>query len=54
MKKITATKKLYMCGNSLAVNLTAEAQILGKGRGDYVEVTIVDPEDKDYIEEKDD
>lgn len=47
MKEITTTKKIIMCGTSLTVNVTKEAQIIGASRGDYVIVTIRKAEDND-------
>lgn len=43
MKQITATKKTMMCGHSLVVNITKEAEALEIGRGDFVEITVKKP-----------
>ena len=45
MKEITTTKKIILCGTSLTVNVTKEAQAIGASRGDYVEVTIRNPQE---------
>lgn len=38
--KITTTKKVSTCGNSIVIPITEEASMLGVTRGDLVEVTI--------------
>ena len=43
MEQITATKKTMMCGHSLVINITKEAEALEVDRGDFVEVTIKKP-----------
>lgn len=47
MHEIKATKKLTQSGDSLVINVTKEAQALDLKRGDYVEVSVKKPEDKD-------
>ena len=47
MDQITTTKKLTQSGGSLVINVTKEAQALDLKRGDYVEVSVKKPEDKD-------
>lgn len=47
MHEIKATKKLTQSGGSLVINVTKEAQALDLKRGDYVEVSVKKPEDKD-------
>lgn len=40
MTKAKATKKINQVGNSLTINVTREAKMLGLVRGDLVEVTL--------------
>lgn len=47
MNEIKATKKLTQSGDSLVINVTKEVQALDLKRGDYVEVSVKKPEDKD-------
>ncbi len=47
MDQITTTKKIILCGTSLTVNVTKEAQALGLERGEFVEVTLKVPQDHD-------
>lgn len=47
MKEITATKKTMMCGHSLVINITKEAEALQVGRGEFVEITLKVPQDHD-------
>lgn len=47
MKEITTTKKIILCGTSLTVNVTKEAQAIVASRGDMVIVTIRKTEDND-------
>lgn len=47
MDQITTTKKIILCGTSLTVNVTKEAQALGLERGEFVEVTLKVLQDHD-------